>query len=165
MSSGGHWSVEENKLHLNVLELLAAYHALQIYCKNMFDIPVHLKEDNTTAVAWINKQTAPTELEFSIVKQIWNFAALKKLKIYASYIESKKNTIADFESRNVKNNLEWALKDYIFTKVKIKPGQPTIHLSAPMRNSKVKTFYSFYPDPLASRVDAFTFYWSCTDSF
>ena len=165
MSSGGHWSVEESKLHLNVLELLAAYHALQIYCKNMFDIPVHLKEDNTTAVAWINEQTAPTELEFSIVKQIWNFAALKKLKIYASYIESKKNTIADFESRNVKNNLEWALKDYIFTKVKIKPGQPTIHLFAPMRNSKVKTFYSFYPDPLASRVDAFTFYWSCTDSF
>ena len=131
----------------------------------MFDTSVHLKVDNTESVAWINKQTAPTELEFSIVKQIWNFAALKKLKIYASYIESKKNTIADFESRNVKNNLEWALKDYIFTKVKIKPGQPTIHLSAPMRNSKVKTFYSFYPDPLASRVDAFTFYWSCTDSF
>ena len=148
-----------------MLELLATYHALQIYCKNIFDTSVNLKIDNTTAVAWINKQTAPTELEFSIVKQIWNFAALKKLKIYASYIESKKNTIADFESRNVKNNLEWALKDYIFTKVKIKPGQPTIHLSAPMRNSKVKTFYSFYPDPLASRVDAFTFYWSCTDSF
>ena len=165
MSSGGHWSVEESKLHLNVLELLAAYHALQIYYKNMFDIPVHLKEDNTTAVAWINKQTAPTELEFSIVKQIWNFAALKKLKIHASYIESKKNKIAVFESRNVKNNLEWALKDYIFTKVKIKPGQQTIHLFAPMRNSKVKTFYSFYPDPLAYRVDAFAFYWSCIDSF
>ena len=165
MSSGGHWSVEESKLHLNVLELLAAYHALQIYYKNMFDIPVHLKEDNTTAVAWINKQTAPTELEFSIVKQIWNFAALKKLKIHASYIESKKNKIAVFESRNVKNNLEWALKDYIFTKVKKKPRQQTIHLFAPMRNSKVKTFYSFYPNPLAYRVDAFTFYWSCIDSF
>ena len=28
MSSGSHWSVEESKLHINVLELLAAYHAL-----------------------------------------------------------------------------------------------------------------------------------------
>ena len=37
MSSGGHWSVEESKLHINVLELLDTYHALQIYCKNMFD--------------------------------------------------------------------------------------------------------------------------------
>ena len=77
MSSGGHWSVEESKLHINVLELLATYHALQIYCKNMFDTSVHLKVDNTTAVAWINKQTAPTELEFSIMKQIWDFSAQK----------------------------------------------------------------------------------------
>ena len=34
----------------------------------MFDTSVHLKVDNTAAVAWINKQTAPTELEFSTVK-------------------------------------------------------------------------------------------------
>ena len=54
MSSGGHLSVEERKLHINVLELLAAYHALQVYCKNIFDTSVHLKVDNTTAVAWIN---------------------------------------------------------------------------------------------------------------
>ena len=88
MSSGGQWSAEESKLHINVLELLATYHALKIYCKIIFDTSVNLKIDNTTAVAWINKQTAPTELEFSIVKQIWNFAAKRKLVIYASYIES-----------------------------------------------------------------------------
>ena len=157
MSSVRHWSVEEIKLHINVLELLAAYYALQIYCKNMFDTSVHLKVDNTTAVAWINKQTAQTELEFSIVKQIWNFAAQRKLEIYASYIESKKNKIADFETRNDKDNLEWALKDHIFTKVKIKLAHPTIDLFASRGNNKVKTFYSFYPDPLASGVDGFSF--------
>ena len=70
MSSGGHWSVEESKLDINVLELLATYHALQIYCKNMFDTSVHLKVDNTTAVVWINKQTTPTASKFSVVKQI-----------------------------------------------------------------------------------------------
>ena len=95
MSSGGHWSAEERKLDINVLELLAAYHALQIYCKNMFDTSVHLKAQKTT-VAWINKQTAPTKLE------IWNFATQRKLEIYAPYIEPKKNKIAGFESRNVK---------------------------------------------------------------
>ena len=106
MSSGGHWSVEESNLHINVLKLLTAYHALQIYCKNVFDTSVHLKADNTTAVAWINKQTAPTELEFTTAKQIWNFAAQRKLEIYASYIDSKKNKIGDFESRNSKDNLD-----------------------------------------------------------
>ena len=157
MSSGGHWSVEVSKMHIKVLELLATYHALQIYCKNMFDTSVHLKVDNTRAVAWINKQTAPTELEFSIVKQIWNFSAQRKLEICASYIESNKNKIADFESRNIKDNLEWALKDHIFNKIKRKLGQPNIDLFASRGNHKVKTFYSFYPDPLASGVDAFFF--------
>ena len=47
MSSGGHWSVEECKLHVNVLKLLAAYLALQNYCKNMFDTSVHLQINNT----------------------------------------------------------------------------------------------------------------------
>ena len=87
MSSGGYWSAEENKLHINELELLAVYHELQIYCKSMFDTSVHLKVNNTTAIAWINKQTAPIELKLSIVKQIWNFAAQKKLEIYVSYID------------------------------------------------------------------------------
>ena len=155
-----HWPVEKSKLHLNVLELLAAYHALQIYCKNMFDTSVHLKVDNTATIAWINKQTVPNELEFSTVKQIWNFAAQRKLEIYASYIESKKNKIADFESRNIKDNLEWALKYHMFTNVKIKLGQTTIDLSVFWGNNKVKIFHSFYPDPLDPGADAFSFDWS-----
>ena len=64
------------------------------FTAKMFDTSVHLKVDNTESVAWINKQTASTELEFSIVKQIWNFAAQRNLEICASYIESKKNKIA-----------------------------------------------------------------------
>ena len=44
----------------------------------MFDTSFHVKVDNTTTVAWTNKQTAPIELIFTIVKQIWNFAAQKK---------------------------------------------------------------------------------------
>ena len=95
------------------------------------------------------------------MKQIWNFAAQRKLETYASYIESKeKNKIAAFEFRNVKDNLGWAVKDHIFAKVKIKLTQPTIDLFASRGNNKVKTFYSFYPDSLASGVDAFSFDWS-----
>ena len=126
----------------------------------MFDTSVHLKVDKTTAVAWINKQKASTELAFSAVKQVWNFAAQRKLEIYAFYIKSKKNKIADLESKNVKDNVEWALKDHIFTKVKIKLGQPTTDLFASRGNNKVKTFYSFYYDPLTSGADTFSFDWS-----
>ena len=98
-SSGGHWTNLESKLHLNVLELLAASYALRIYCENMLNTSVLLKMDNASALAWINKQTAPTETEFKIVKQIWDFCAVRNLQLQVSYM-------ADFESRNVKDNLE-----------------------------------------------------------
>lgn len=54
-----------------------------------------LTPQSSTSVAWINKQTTPAEVEFSI-KEIWNFAAEPIIQIWASWIESKKNKIADF---------------------------------------------------------------------
>ena len=59
LSSGGHWTKLESKLHINVSELLAASYALRIYCKNMLNTSVLLKMDNASALAWINQQTAP----------------------------------------------------------------------------------------------------------
>ena len=53
-------------------------------------------------------------------------------------MESKKNKIANFESRNIKENLEWALKDHIFTKVKKQLGQLPFE-----QNNEVKRLCSF----------------------
>ena len=58
ISTGGHWSVEEAQAHINVLELRAATLALKALLKHQLPVPkhVHLRLDNTTAVAYINKQ-------------------------------------------------------------------------------------------------------------
>ena len=42
-STGGHWSVEESKSHLNVLEKKGALFALKIYCKGMYKFSIHFK--------------------------------------------------------------------------------------------------------------------------
>ena len=57
ISTGGHWSVEEAKAHINVVELGAATFALKALLKHQLPVPkhVHLRLDNTTAVAYINK--------------------------------------------------------------------------------------------------------------
>ena len=55
-SSGGHWTKLESKLHINVLELLAASYVLRIYCENMLNTSVLFKMDNASALAWINKK-------------------------------------------------------------------------------------------------------------
>ena len=54
---GGLWSIEEKKLHINALELKAATFAVESMTKtkDKNKILMHLKMDNVTSVAHINK--------------------------------------------------------------------------------------------------------------
>ena len=49
---------------------------------------------------------------------------------------------------------------YIYKKVKLRLGKPTIETIESRGNNMVKMFYYFYPNPLTSEVDAFSFDWS-----
>ena len=61
-SIGGRWSPEESQQHINVLELKAAYLAVQAFTRNRKPPPAHilLRMDNTTAVAYLNKRGGHT---------------------------------------------------------------------------------------------------------
>ena len=54
----GHWSIEEANSHIDVLELRAATLALRALLRHLQPVPkhVHLRVDNTTAVAYINNR-------------------------------------------------------------------------------------------------------------
>ena len=52
--TGGAWSKEEQKMHINCLELLAATLAVQTFLKNRTKLTVLLRIDNTMAVEYIN---------------------------------------------------------------------------------------------------------------
>ena len=54
LSASGRWSQSESKHHINYLELLASFHALQCFVSNSRSIHVRLAVDNSTAVAYIN---------------------------------------------------------------------------------------------------------------
>lgn len=51
---GGPWSEEERSHYINYLELLGALLAVKSFCRNREDLSVHLKMDNSSAVAYIN---------------------------------------------------------------------------------------------------------------
>lgn len=50
---------QEQQLHINCLELLAAELALKTSVKSQYDISVLLQLDNSTAVAYINNLGGP----------------------------------------------------------------------------------------------------------
>ena len=52
-TTGGRWSIDEAKHHINYLEFLAAFHALQCFAPNHSRIC--LQTDNSTVVGYINK--------------------------------------------------------------------------------------------------------------
>jgi hypothetical protein len=50
------WSGEEKERHINELEMLGAFKALRAFAGSMRNCIVELKLDNTTAVAYVNKE-------------------------------------------------------------------------------------------------------------
>jgi len=54
-NTGGVWSKEESALHINAKELLAAFLAIQTFVKQQLQFTIHIKIDNMSAVAYINK--------------------------------------------------------------------------------------------------------------
>ncbi len=56
LATGGAWSAEEVTYHINFLELKAAFLALQCFVNKRAFIHVLISLDNTSAIAYINRQ-------------------------------------------------------------------------------------------------------------
>ena len=134
--------------------MLAALLALRLYCKDLQDLTVLFKIDNTSTKSWVNKQSGPDREIFTLVKQFWEFCIGRNITVVASYIESKKNKVADKESRKIRDNLEWTLKEKHFENLNREFGEFTIDLFATRINSKCRRYYSYSPEPEAAGTDA-----------
>ena len=54
-STGGQWSAEEARLHINIQELIAAELAIKTFTKDQKPSSIHIKIDNTAALSYIIK--------------------------------------------------------------------------------------------------------------
>lgn len=160
-TASGQWSNEERNKHINYLELLAAYIALKIFAKNYSNCQILLRIDNSTAVSYINRMGGVQFPHLTeITKSIWQWCESRKMFIYASYIPSKDNTIADTESRRNHPDIEWELSNLAFDKLSSAFGQPQVDLFASRINKKCLKYVSWHKDPDAFAINAFTLDWS-----
>ena len=78
--TGGIWSVQEQDHHINYLELLAAFLALQAFRKTWSDIVVLCRLDNVTAVTYINqKGGTASKLLCQLAITIWNWCMARNI--------------------------------------------------------------------------------------
>lgn len=159
-TASGQWSTEEQNEHINYLELTAAFFGLKIFAANLSNCEILLRIDNTTAISYINRLGG---IQFphlnSVSRNIWQWCEVRGLYIFASYISSKENTVADAESRRVHSDVEWELANYAFELICNTFNQPDIDLFASRVNKKCPLFVSWHKDPDAYKVDAFTISW------
>ena len=58
---GGPWTVEEQELSINYLELLAAFLGLQTFASSKRKVAILLRLDNMIAMTYLNKMGSPTQ--------------------------------------------------------------------------------------------------------
>ena len=142
-STGGNWSKEEeSSLHINVLEMESAFFAVRNYSATLSEISKHLRVDNTANLAWIKSRIAANKTVHLLLKEFLEFCAEKQIWVYASYISSSRNKVADKESRKLRDNLEWSVKEKLFDRIVPNFGPVITDLFASRVNCKVNRYYS-----------------------
>jgi len=155
---GGRWSIDEAKHHINYLELLAAFHALQ--CFAPIRSRISLLTDNSTVVGNINKMGGMASSSLNhLTRKLWVWCLEREIFVVAQHIPGKDNVYADYHSRNFSERIEWSLNPTVFRWITQRLWYPEIDLFASRLNAKVKKYVSWHPDPEACAVDAFTIDW------
>lgn len=159
-SSNGYWTESELASHINILELKAAFYGLKIFASEFSNCDILLRIDNTTAICYINRMGGIQHTHLNdLARTIWQWCELRNINIFASYIKSSDNTIADRESRKMIIDTEWELVEYAFTEITNNFGPPKFDLFASSQNYKCSRYASWKLDPYSEVVDAFTFNW------
>lgn len=157
----GFWSESQKLRHINYLELQAISYGILCYARELRDCNILLRCDNTTAISYINRMGSIQFPELSLLsKKIWQWCEERNIWLFASYISSKENTNADIESRNFSPETEWSLLGPAFDLLEKTFGKPEIDLFASQINNKCEKYISWFKDPNAANVDAFTVSWN-----
>ena len=163
----GSWSLPESKLHINYLELKAVLLALQEFQALCMNKVVLVATDNTTVVAYINKEGGMKSGPLcALLWRILTWCTRNQVTLKARLIPGRLNVIADKLSRLGQTiQTEWSLNPEIFQAICNRWHTPQVDLFATRFNNKLPQFVSPVPDPQAWAVDALSLSWEGLDPY
>ena len=159
----GSWSAQERLLHINVLELKAAFLAIQTFLKLQSNIVAKLKLDNTTAVAYINNKGGTRSPELTMLAlDLWTWCVNRNIFIQAEHLPGIENYQADKESRTCTDSSDWKIQPNLIQRHLV---DRNIDLFASRLTHQLPRYVSWYPDPQAFVTDAFTLNWAVWNGY
>ena len=158
----GLWSDREKRLHINILELKAVSLTLQRFKDQCQNQTVFVATDNSTVVAYINKQGGTHSAEMcGLLWKIMTWCHRYQITLKARHIPGCLNVMADLLSRsNHVQSTEWSLHSHVFKQICLKWFTPHVDLCATRLNHKVPLYVSPVPDQNAWDIDALNINWS-----
>ena len=157
----GVWTDEESQLHINLLELKAVFLALQSFREIATGHLVAVMCDNSTVVAYINKQGGTVSRPLCLlVNDLLRWTEVNGISLVARYIPGTSNVLADSLSRRGQViQTEWSLHREVVGRLFKVWGRPMLDLFASNLNNQLPLYCSLVMDPLAAMVDAFLHSW------
>ena len=129
-STGGRWNLDEQREHVNVLQLKAGWLGIQTFCSNIESYHVKISMANTSSVAYINHFGGSHSVRCNAIAQdIWAFCRLHGIWLTAAHLPGHLNVLADERSR-LFDKTELKLNSCVFKHVVQRFGTPTIDLFA-----------------------------------
>ena len=161
-STKGLWSDREKRLHINVLELKAVSLALRDFKDQCQNQTVLVATDNSTVVAYINKQGGTHSAEMcALLWKIMTWCHHYHITLKTRYIPGCLNVMADLLSRsNQVQSTEWSLHPQVFKQICQKWFTPHVDLFATHLNHKLPLYVSPIPDPRAWDINALNINWT-----
>ena len=161
VSTKGLWSDRGKRLNINVLELQGVSLALKRFnyqCQNQI---VFVATDNSTIVAYINKQGGTHSAEMrALLWKILTWRHHYQITQRARQIPGCLNVMADLLSRsNQVQYTEWSLHPQVFKQICQMWFTPHIDLFATRLNHKVPLYSSPVPDQHAWDINALNINW------
>jgi hypothetical protein len=160
VTTQGLWSTTESAEHINVLELKAVLFAVKGFVKTNSPTHVHVRLDNTGAVANINKKGGTKSKDLlKVTQDLWSFCLKRKITLTAEHLPGVTNVQADHQSRVYKDSSNWRLEPKVFRQVSRKWGPFGKDLFADRLNRQLVPFVSWKPDPESEATDALSISW------
>ena len=135
----GTWSLPENKLHINHLELKAVFLALKEFQDLISNNIILVATDNTTVVAYINKEEGMRSGSLcALLWRILSWCTRKQVTLKARHTPGQLNVIADKLSRLGQTiQTEWSLHPEVFQAICSRWYQPQVDLFVTRFNNKL----------------------------
>ena len=150
----GLWSDREKRLRINVLELKVVSLALQRFKDQCQNQTVLVATDNSTVVAYINKEGGTHSAEMCAL--LWKIITWGyQITLKAKHIPGCLNVMAYLLSRsNQVQSTEWSLRPQVFKRICHKWFTPHVDLFAARLNHKVPLYVSPVPGQNVWDIDA-----------